>query len=276
MKKAIFLLYLTLFCLNQNFIGCRESQPLPETPEGLYLELMKRCILDCVYKDIPDSDEWTRPTSTQEITDGQNAIRFQQSMMGFHAIDKLHELMNDVTQNNIPGDFIETGVWRGGLTIFMRAYLKAYGDKIRKVWVADSFQGVPIPNATKYPADAGINLYLFSFIAVSLEEVKRNFSRYSLLDDQVCFLKGWFSDTLPNAPIQSLSIMRLDGDLYESTMDALKSLYPKLSVGGYVIIDDYGAIDACAQAVHDFRNANNITDEILWIDWTGVYWKRTK
>ena len=66
-----------------------------------------------------------------------------------------------------------------------------------------------------------------------LETVKANFEKYGLLDAQVVFLKGWFKDTLPAAPIGKLAVMRLDGDMYESTMDALKSLYPELSPGGY-------------------------------------------
>jgi O-methyltransferase len=85
-------------------------------------------------------------------------------------------------------------------------------------------------------------------LAVSLEQVKANFDRYGLLDDQVRFLKGWFRDTLPVAPIERLAVLRLDGDMYESPMDTLVNLYPKLSEGGYVIVDDYGAIPACRQA----------------------------
>lgn len=113
-----------------------------------------------------------------------------------------------------------------------------------------------------------------NFLAASLEEVKRNFSRYGLLDDQVHFLQGWFHDTLPTISNQQWAVVRVDGDMYESTMDALVNLYPNLSAGGYIIIDDYGAIPACHQAVHDYRDAHSIREEIRPIDWTGVYWKR--
>jgi hypothetical protein len=105
--------------------------------------------------------------------------------------------------------------------------------------------------------------------------VKRNFERYDLLDDQVRFLQGWFSETLPKAPIERLAVLRLDGDLYESTTDALVNLYDRLSPGGYVIVDDF-CIPACRQAVHDFRQTRGIQDEIIQIDWTGVYWRRSK
>jgi O-methyltransferase/demethyldecarbamoylnovobiocin O-methyltransferase/8-demethyl-8-(2,3-dimethoxy-alpha-L-rhamnosyl)tetracenomycin-C 4'-O-methyltransferase len=90
-------------------------------------------------------------------------------------------------------------------------------------------------------------------------------------------LKGWFKDTLPSAPIEKLSILRLDGDLYESTMTALQSLYPKLSLGGYAIIDDYApSIPCCVQAVDDFRRAHNITEEMESTGEYGVYWRRLR
>src|SRR5262249_48778679 len=148
--------------------------------------------------------------------------------------------LTDCLRRGVPGDFIETGVWRGGACIFARAVLRAYGDPERKVWVADSFEGLPKPDAAKYPADRGSRLYRQAHLAVSLEEVTANFARYNMLDDRVVFLRGWFRDTLPTAPIEKLAVLRLDGDLYESTMEALSHLYDRVSVGGYVIVDDYG------------------------------------
>ncbi len=88
------------------------------------------------------------------------------------------------------------------------------------------------------------------------------------------FLEGWFRDTLPNAPIESLAVIRLDGDLYESTTDALAALYPKLSPGGFVIVDDYGAFEPCRRAVDDYRATRGIDDAIEEVDWTGVCWRR--
>ena len=170
---------------------------------------------------------------------------------------------------------METGVWRGGATIFMRAILAAYDDPTRVVWVADSFAGLPPPDAAAYPADANDRLHLETPLAISLAEVRENFARYGLLDDRVRFVQGWFRDTLPDCPVDRLALLRLDGDMYESTIVALDALYPKLSIGGYLIVDDYGAIPACKQAVEDYRSRNGICDEIHTIDWTGVYWKRT-
>jgi len=158
----------------------------------------------------------------------------------------------------------------------MRALLEAFDVKDRKVWVADSFEGLPKPNAEKYEMDKNSTYHDMDELAVSLEQVKNNFKKYGLLDDQVHFLKGWFKDTLPQAPIDSLALLRLDGDMYESTMDGLTSLYPKLTKGGYILVDDYGAVKMARQAIEDYRSANNINEEIKQVDWTGIYWKKER
>jgi O-methyltransferase len=137
-----------------------------------------------------------------------------------------------VLRAEIPGDLTETGVWRAGATIFMRAILAAHDVRDRQVWAVDSFEGVPPPEPARYPADRGDSLFAYKELAVSLETVRANFAKYGLLDEQVRFVKGWFRETLPNIPIARLAVLRLDGDLYESTLDALRYLYPKMSVGG--------------------------------------------
>lgn len=198
------------------------------------------------------------------------------TMIGMIRLNNLQYCVEDVIKNRIPGDLIETGVWRGGATIFMRAILKAYGQTDRKVWVADSFEGLPATKDSTYTDDHSLHwLSRIEPLAVSEEQVRENFFRYELLDDQVVFLKGWFRDTLPTAPIEKLAILRMDGDLYESTMDALENLYPKLSPGGYAIVDDY-FLPPCKKAVHEYRDREGITDKIIQIDSQGVYWQRTQ
>lgn len=205
----------------------------------------------------------------------RNFIEFSHSMIGRKRIDNIQYCIEHILADAIPGDFIETGVWRGGATIFMRGMLAAHGVKDRTVWVADSFEGVP---PSSYPQDMGINLDKASLpiIAVSLEKVKGLFERYNLLDEQVRFLQGWFKDTLPNAPIERLSLLRLDGDLYESTMDALNALYDKVTVGGYIIVDDYNAVKSCKVAVQEFRQTRQIEDELMTVDDACVFWRKTR
>lgn len=198
-----------------------------------------------------------------------------ETMVGRARLDNARALATQALVDDVPGDFIETGVWRGGVTILFRAVLEAYGDTDRSVWVADSFEGLPAPNADLYPADEGVDLSAIDALKVGVEAVKANFARYGLLDDRVQFLPGWFSDTLPEAPIEQLAVLRLDGDLYESTMDAITALEPKVSPGGYVIVDDYGAFEPCRKAVDDYRKAQGISDPITTVDWTGVWWQKS-
>ena len=196
-------------------------------------------------------------------------------MIGRLRLDNLQDCAEAVLRDVVPGDFLEAGVWRGGAAIFLRGVLRAYGVQDRCVWLADSFAGLPPPDPERYPADAGLNLHQFPELAVSQDAVRANFRRYDLLDDQVRFLPGWFRNTLPTAPVERLALLRIDADLYESTIDALTHLYPKLSPGGFVIIDDYGFVAACRQAVTDYRQAHHIEEPIVAIDWTGAYWRRT-
>jgi hypothetical protein len=196
------------------------------------------------------------------------------TMIGQRRLDHLESCVADIIKSHIPGDLIETGVWRGGATIFMKGVLRAYGDTERVVYAADSFAGLPAPDADRYPADRGADFHLQPELAVGLEEVRANFERYGLLDDRVQFLKGWFRDTLPGLRGHRWALIRLDGDLYESTMDGLSNLYAGLQPGGYIIIDDYGNVPACRQAVDDFRAANAIDEPVTRIDWGGVFWQR--
>ncbi len=207
--------------------------------------------------------------------DGNDWPPAAETMVGRQRLADVRSCVDSVMADGVRGDFIETGVWRGGVTILMRGMLEAWADTDRRVWVADSFQGLPAPDAEAFPQDVGHDMSDVPTLAVSADQVRANFDRYGLLDQQVRFLEGWFRDTLPSAPIEQLAILRLDGDMYESTMDALEALYPKLSVGGYVIVDDYGAWEPCRQACTDYRERHGITDEIVSVDWAGVHWRRT-
>jgi O-methyltransferase len=196
------------------------------------------------------------------------------TLLGPRRMDNIQQLVERVVYDGVEGDLMECGVWRGGACIWMRALLDAYGDKTRSVWVADSFQGVPPPDPEQYPADEGLNLYANRTLAVEQWQVRSNFEHFGLLDERVKFLPGWFKDSLPGAPVGKLAVLRLDGDLYQSTWESLTHLYPKVEAGGYVIVDDYGAVEVCAQAVWDYRAAYEIYAPIEWVDWTAVWWQK--
>jgi hypothetical protein len=249
---------------------------------NMYLDLLKRSLTSTLREAEPDVENESEMTFLRDFISHYiegPAI----SMLPLARFDNLQSCIVDVVSNNVPGDFIETGVWRGGATIFIRATLKALGVDDRTVWVADSFEGLPEPDAEKFPLEAeahrshGLNSVYNNF-AVALEEVQTNFRAYRMLDDKVKFLKGWFKDTLPRAPIRSLAILRLDGDYYESTMDALTNLYDKLSTGGYVIVDDYGedSWTYCQKAVDDYRRDHGICEPMIRVDKRCFYWRRAR
>jgi O-methyltransferase len=155
----------------------------------------------------------------------------------------------------------------------MRALLTTHNVRDRVVWCADSFEGMPVPNAADKLISSRSDFSDRRYLTVSLEQVRNNFARFGLLDEQVRFLKGWFRDTLPNVPIERLALLRLDGDLYESTRDALINLYEKVSPGGYVIVDDYNSWEGCRAAVDEFREQRGISANITWIDSQAILWK---
>jgi O-methyltransferase len=256
--------------------------PAMSVPTSLYLGLLKRSLTNTLYAIEPDTDQESQGQFVHEFI--QHYIKGTAvSMLPLARFENLEACIADVIAANVPGDLIETGVWRGGAVIFMRAMLEALGVSDRIVWVADSFEGLPEPDLEKFPVEAkshrsAIMTKTYNHFAVSLEDVQRNFSAYGMLDDQVRFLKGWFKDTLPGAPIQKLAIMRLDGDYYESTMDSLTNLYDKLSIGGYVIIDDYGEDmwTYCRKAVTDFRSERGIVEPMIQVDSKCFFWQRTK
>lgn len=279
------------------------SVVISEDMRTLYLDLLKKCLTGSISRYSVRTIEFKKRTLKRMLyqpvskllalknvelvlrkpfsleTSGNSKVwpNWAETMVGLERLDNLQSHITDVLREGVPGDFIETGVWRGGTCIFMRAVLKAYGDVTRRVWVADSFQGLPKPDTERFPVDLSVDFWDNPVLAVPIEEVKSNFEKYGMLDERVRFLRGWFRDTLPTAPIDKLAILRLDGDLYESTMDSLMYLYPKLSVRGYVIVDDYGVIAGCKEAVDNFRESHRIKEKINWVDEdipTCIFWKK--
>ena len=277
--------------------------PAPEAVD-LYLDLLARTLTRAVFEDsdriigVPTKDHakaWVRlldrfapalgkariemsikqPYSSSKREGGSDWPARAETMCGLRRLGNARRCIEQVLTDKIPGDIIETGVWRGGMSIFMRGVLKAYDVTDRTVWLADSFSGLPVPDVDHYPTDRDLDLSDWKILSVGVEQVRHNFERYGLLDDQVQFIEGWFRDTLADAPIRELAILRLDGDLYESTILALESLYPKLAAGGYCIIDDYGVIDSCKRAVTDYRQAQDISEELVDIDGAGFFWRKS-
>lgn len=251
-----------------------KMSPTVDAAGGLYLDLLAKVVLNQIYEDPSQHPAHDGKFVPEYRLNGHDWPLVGHSMIGAKRIANLRHAVETVLREGVPGDFIETGVWRGGACIFMRGALKAYGVTDRKVYVADSFQGLPEPDPERFPSDKDDAHHTFAALAVSRGEVERNFQTYDLLDRQVEFIEGFFDETLPGRDFGPLAIVRLDGDMYSSTIVALESLYPQLAPGGFLIVDDYGALANCRQAVDDYRAMHGITETMHQVDWTGVYWRK--
>ena len=220
----------------------------------------------------PDGFRVGKLVDATERQEGEDYPQKGLSMVGEKRLRHLIDLIKSVVDERVPGDIIETGVWRGGAALAAKGALMALGDTKRKLILADSFEGLPKPGITHHTKDA-LNLSDIDYLSVSEDEVRETFSRFGLLDEGVEFLKGWFHETLPTLRDREFSLLRLDGDLYSSTMVALEELYPRLSLQGYVVIDDW-QIDECREAVEDFRNKMGVDEEITDIDGYSVFWRK--
>lgn len=290
-------------------LGVVEARPASEAPPPLrrrYLDLLKRALVNLVYAEDAlrldtvasgdlDTDQvarqrllrdarYERPDAYAELVaakreggvDGFWGARLAHTMIGLDGLDNLERCAHRVFADGVPGDFLEAGVCHGGAAIFLRALQVAYGEGDRATWLADSFEGVPPPT---HQVDREHELDLTEervpWMAAGVQAVRDNFETYDLLSDGVRFLPGLFADTLPDAPVERLAILRVDGDLYSSTRDTLEALYDRVSEGGYVIVDDYGALEPCQIAVDEFLAERGPDVELDQVDWTRVCWRKT-
>jgi O-methyltransferase len=269
-----------------------------------YLSLLKRCLTASIYEESGwQLIEGPMPHQTGIVASAKRAIvsalqkrgirlvrttpmklinreqgldwpLFGLTMVGGRRLENLQQCVEACLRENVPGDFVETGVWRGGSCILAKAVFRMHGVNDRIVWLCDSFEGMPKPGGKDLAIDRASDFSDRTLITVSQETVEENFRKFGLLDENVRFLKGWFCDTLPTAPIETISVLRMDGDLYQSTMDALINLYQKVSAGGFIIVDDYRSWKGCKEAVDEFRATHGIDDPIVDIDPHAVFWKK--
>jgi len=258
----------------------KENLSLLEKSQEAYLEFLKSFLTATVFNAAEFS---VRPGEKIEIVPfdsgaregGEDWTYLGDTMIGNIRMKNIWELIADVTKNNVPGDYMETGVWRGGASVFARAVLNVLGQTRRTSYVCDSFAGLPPGDRFLDAGDAGWNLMSF-YLAIPEEIVATNFKRTGLLDSNVVFAKGFFNETMPvlRKHIKKVAVLRLDGDMYESTVDVLYHFYDKLSIGGYVIMDDWYGFPA-KTAAEDFFRAHDIYPEIFPVDKIAAYWKKT-
>lgn len=251
----------------------RASRQAPRPPRDLYLDLLEDALVGVLHRDGGQTPQGPVEYDAGRRWHGVDWPDTAHTMIGSLRMRNLRQLVELVLAEGVPGDLLEAGVWRGGASIYMRGILEAHGVRDRTVYVADSFEGLPPPEREE---DAGDTHHEQEELAVSLEEVEANFAAYGLLDTQVCFLRGWFRDTLPG-PVERLAVLRLDGDMFGSTWDALCALYPRVSPGGFVIVDDYHGLEPCRLAVDRFRvdlaECGVPGGPLQRIDQFGAFWR---
>jgi O-methyltransferase len=259
----------------------RALGPKPDRLRGAYLDLLKLCLCDLAgtsTTSVGRNEEGV--VASRELEGDQLRLRAAGmdwplhglTMVGLNRLDDLQACVESVVREGVEGDLIEAGSWRGGASILMRATLDSLGDRQRTLWVADSFQGFPSTGKAEGDGDQWAEM---DFLEVPLEEVRENFARFGC-DQGVRFVEGFFEETMPELSGRRWAIVRLDGDTYEATWVTLQHLYPGLSAGGYLIVDDYGALEDCRRAVDEFRRRHGITEALDEVDWTCVRWRRER
>jgi cephalosporin hydroxylase len=182
-----------------------------------------------------------------------NATWFPFTDMGRRQLDRLHEALDTIGVDEVPGDVVECATGRGGAAIFMKGHLTANGARQRRVWVADRFK-----SGSQAPG---------------LNEVREGFHRFGLLDDGVRFLQGEYAATLPDADIDDIAVLRIGAASDSDVETALELLHDRVSPGGFVFIDDY-TDDACKKIVDDFRSRHAVTDPLELVGPAAATWRR--
>jgi O-methyltransferase len=250
----------------------------PSSLANDYIAFYRDSILNRQYLD------WPNALTGASWPPGGNAV----SMAGQRKADNAIAAVAQAVADGVPGHVIETGVWRGGLSFLMAKTLEVLGQTSRLMYLADSFQGIPPPpkgTGVRYSAQDASAWKRFRILNNnSVHWVQRDAVRFHLNEEQLRWVVGFFSKSLPELvqrePDLQFAVVRLDGDAYFSTMDALNVLYPRLQPGGFLILDDFTEWTGCRNAVHVYRRDNNITEPITLVPQPypelngGAYWRK--
>lgn len=167
----------------------------------------------------------------------------------------LYGAVRYISKSGIEGDFVECGVWRGGSSMLSALTLISLNDLKKKIYLYDTFEGMPEPTDKDIDIQGVPYSKLWEkekeILSVSLDEVKQNMLSTGYPENNISLIKGMVEDTLPETAPDNISLLRLDTDFHDSTYHELVHLYPRLSPGGVLIIDDYG----------HFKGARSATDQ---------------
>lgn len=211
-----------------------------------------------------------RATTPNERKNGRVWPETALTMAGKKRLDNIRYCLETCDAENVSGDYVECGIWRGGSAIYAAGVIKA-NESQRWVWGCDSFTGLPAP-MSKIDLIDPVRLYIDSdVLAVNYSTVVENFKRFGLFDS-VSLITGDFSQLNLTLPVKKIAVLRLDGDMYKSTRDSL-ALYDRVSRGGFVIVDDYYVIDGCRRAVDEFCVTLPEMPRLKQIDYASVFFR---
>lgn len=244
----------------------------PSFNRDAYIDLIKRSITNYAYLGGDVAFENFRCVTHYDVAQGQwkiDPLARPITLLSKSQLDLVEQALLDVEARGVPGDFIEAGIWRGGVVILMRALLNAHGIAGRRVFAADSFAGIPKNvRARNDPVDSWSDRWV-----ASLAEVQQNIARFGLLDDRIAFVEGFFADSLKTLAGERFALIRLDSDSYDSVEESLVELYPLLSEGGVIIIDDWHLV-GCKAAVLNYRSRHGVSEDIKVHDGNAYWVKR--
>ena len=185
----------------------------------------------------------------------------------------LREAVEYVVREQVPGDLVECGVWRGGSSMLIATMLVALGDQSRRLWMYDTYAGMSEPTAVdghdviEYYRVADRREHFMAY--ESLEDVRANLRRTGLAESSIEYVVGRVEDTIPERAPARIALLRLDTDWYQSTAHELAHLYDRVSPGGVIIIDDYGYWQGARRAVDEFFHARGFRPLLSRMDHTG-------
>jgi hypothetical protein len=281
----------------------KEGTPLSISPAArLYLDLLKKCLTRQLFDDddfdvTPRSSglrgllarggvAWLASRELKLVRRGQTDLEDKleglgrpakaETMMGGRRLDFLERAILQVIAEGVPGDFFEAGCWRGGGAIFMLGALEALGQTDRRVWAADSFDGYPEPTAASGPIDRALWARR-DYFAVTRADFDRNVERYGVGRERLRVVEGFFDRSLPGAGVERLALIRIDIDGYEGTRAVLDELYPKLSPGGFVIVDEL-EVPGCKRAIDEHFARTGRREQIVPVPQRrpkAAYWRKS-
>lgn len=181
----------------------------------------------------------------------------------------LYRLSREIDRLSVPGDVVECGVYNGGSAALMASNCTR-SPLDRKIWLFDSFQGLPQPTEKDGQKAQACCWWCHG----DLSKVEEVFEKLSIPETRTRIVKGWFHDTFPSVDIQDIALLHIDADWYESVKLCFERFYDSVRPGGFIVIDDYGHWEGARRATNEFLETRGINARLTKVDYTGRYFQK--